>query len=60
MMKDDEVSERSAVSLVAPWGGADSEKAPSKERGGTFTGTRRHLNRKKNDEKNCVSAPKMT
>ena len=31
--------------------GADSEKAPSKERGGTFTGARRHLNRKKNDEK---------
>jgi hypothetical protein len=40
--------------------GADSEKALSKEREGTFTGERRRFYRKENDEKNCVSAPKMT
>jgi hypothetical protein len=48
------------MELIVPPHGADSEKAPSKEREGTFTGARRHLNRKKNDEKKCVSAPKMT
>jgi hypothetical protein len=48
------------MELIVPPHGADSEKAPSKEREGTFTGARRHLNRKENDEKNCISAPKMT
>jgi len=40
--------------------GADSEKASSKEQEGTLTGARRHLNRKKKDKKNSISAPKMT
>jgi len=48
------------MELIVPPHGADSEKALSKEREGTFTGARRHLNRKKNDEKNSISAPKMT
>jgi hypothetical protein len=48
------------MELIVPPHGADSEKAPSKEREGTFTGARRRLNRKENDKKNCISAPKMT
>jgi hypothetical protein len=48
------------MELIVPPHGKDSEKALSKEREGTFTGARRHLNRKKNDEKNSILAPKMT
>ena len=48
------------MELIVPTHGADSEKALLQERKGTFTGARRHLNRKKNDEKNSILAPKMT
>jgi hypothetical protein len=39
------------MELIVPPHGANSEKVLSKEREGTFTGARRRLNRKENDEK---------